>query len=401
MGRGRIAVLAAICAVSALLWAGPGQTAGSSAAVRGLDAASLSMLASLGPWPPQKETDKSNPFSGKAAAIRLGERLFSAPGLSGSGQVSCASCHQPLRHFSDGLPLRPMAGEPRRNTPSVVDASFNRWFGWGGSSDSLWAASLQPFLDNNEMGPERRVPAHFRESPGLWADYLRVLGERPVAADDTALLVDIAKLLAAFQETLVSPRAPFDAFRDAVLHGDARAASRYPGAAVRGFQLFAGKARCIVCHSGPGFTNHEFDKVGISVRTPSGSMDWGRYSGAKSMLASRFNALRPHATGASTQRIDLTRHASASVDTQGAFRVPGLRGVSKTAPYMHNGSLASLQEVLEHYSTLDAIGMALASPHSHDDLDIQARPPAANFFSTPLNLTPQEISDLVAFLKTL
>ncbi|MDP3700466.1 MAG: cytochrome c peroxidase [Hylemonella sp.] len=397
----RIAGLAAICLAGMIAGFPPARAAAALVNDRELDASSLSMLASFGPWPPKIERDTSNPYSGNARAIRLGQRLFADPGLSGSARISCASCHQPGRHFTDGSPLSLAGREPRRHTPSLMDARFQRWFGWAGSNDSLWAASLQPFLDANEMGPERMAPRYLKASPGLWADYLRVVGARQAARDETGLLVDMAKILAAFQETLVSPRTPFDAYRDAVLAGDGQAAAPYPLQAVRGYKLFVGKARCVICHSGPTFSHQEFDKVGIPVRTGTGLMDGGRYDGAKSLLASRFNALREHAAGVRRERVELTRHASTGVDMLGLFRVPGLRGLSKTAPYMHNGSLSSLPEVVQHYSTLDEVRIAMASPHAHNDLDITARPPASTFFSEPLHLTPQEIQDLVSFLETL
>lgn len=401
MPRTRIAGLAAICIAGMIAGCHPARASDVPVGERELDESARSMLASFGPWPPKIGRDTTNPYSGNARAIRLGQRLFSDPGLSGSARISCASCHQPGRHFTDGLPLSMAGRDPRRNTPSLMDARFHRWFGWAGSNDSLWAASLQPFLDANEMGPERMAPRHLKTSPSLWADYLRVVGAHQAARDDTALLVDMAKILAAFQETLVSPRTPFDAYREAVLAGDGRAAARYPLQAVRGYKLFVGKARCVVCHSGPTFSNLEFDKVGISVRTGTGQMDGGRYNGAKSLLASRFNALREHAAGARRERIELTRHASTDVDTLGLFRVPGLRGLKHTAPYMHNGSLSSLTEVVQHYSTLDEVRIAMASPHAHNDLDITARPPASTFFTEPMHLTPQEIQDLVSFLETL
>lgn len=217
--------------------------------------------------------------------------------------------------------------------------------------------------------------------------------------DDETVIANLGKALAAFQETLVTPRTPFDVFRDALARGDGQIAARYPLAAQRGAKLFVGKAQCNVCHSGPSFSNGEFDKVGISVRDANGYFDWGRYDGIKAVLASRYNRLSRHSdnvAGATS-----TRHVALDVEAYGAFKVPGLRSVTLTAPYMHNGSLATLHDVVRHYSEITVEKLHIAASHPHAEPGEPLPPRPVESVLRTLSLTAQEIDDLVAFLHTL
>ena len=169
--------------------------------------------------------------------------------------------------------------------------------------------------------------------------------------DDEKLLVDAAKALAAFQATLVSPRTPFDAFRDALVAGDREASARYPLAAQRGLKIFI-EANCAACHFGPRFTNGEFGDVGIPFFTRPGEVDSGRLDGLGKLANSTFNLLGRHnddASGASALR---TRHVQRLHSNFGEFRVPSLRQ-SGSGPFMHNGHLATLEDVVKHYSEVN------------------------------------------------
>ena len=171
-----------------------------------------------GPWPPPLRADPGNRVSGQPAAIELGERLFFEPRLSGTGSVLCATCHVPFRGFQDARPRGFGLQDVDRNTPTVVNTRFYRWYGWDGAHDSLWAQSIRPLLDEREM---RATPAHVAGvMRKLFAsEYENAFGRAPVQNDEE-LLVDAGKALAAFQETLVSGRAPFDEFRDALERSD-------------------------------------------------------------------------------------------------------------------------------------------------------------------------------------
>ena len=354
-----------------------------------------------GPWPPPPTRDASNRVAGNPRAAKFGAQLFFDPRLSTTGTVSCASCHVPESGWSDGRAVAVGLQETGRNTKSILNARFNRWFGWGGASDSLWAASLRPLLDPLEMGGvERQVAALVRAQPDLLCGYRQAFGNPP-PADDETLFVDIGKALAAFQESLVTGRTPFDEFRDALARGDRRAAARYPLAAQRGLRLFVGAGKCNVCHFGPQFTNGEFDKTGIPVRSADGRYDWGRYEGIKTLLANRFNRLSRHSDDRSDVGTISTRHVALTLEAYGAFKVPGLRNVALTAPYMHNGSVASLRDVVTHYSRIDALKMHLAVPLPHAEPGEAVPQRAADSILRPLNLSSGEIDDMVAFLETL
>jgi cytochrome c peroxidase len=335
-----------------------------------------------GPWPPPRHADPSNRVSGKLEAIKLGERLFFEPRLSGTGSVLCATCHVPFRGFHDARPRAFGLEQVERNTPSLLNARFNRWFGWDGAQDNLWAQSIRPLLDPREM---RATPAHVAGvvRQNYSNEYHAVFGPSP--ASDEEILVGVGKALAAFQETLVTGRAPFDEFRDALERGDDAAAAGYPLAAQRGLRTFVGKGNCGVCHFGPQFTNGEFADTGVTLFVAAGRVDPGRHGGIQRLKASLYNLLGRYNDDTSRATATGTRYVEAQPRNLGEFRVPGLRNVARTAPYMHNGSLATLRDVLRFYSEL-----------SEERLRADGER-----ILRPLRLTDAESDDLIAFLETL
>lgn len=361
--------------------------AGTAAAQALLDfsAAERAAILAHGPWPQAVARDTSNRVERSAQAVRFGRQLFFDARLSVDGAVSCASCHLPQRAFQDGLVRSRGRDALTRNTPSLMDTAAQRWWGWDGASDSLWAASLTPLLDTREMGQRADALAdRVRSTPRLAAAYRSTFGAPP-GVDDERVVVDVAKALAAYQATLRSPRTPFDRFRDALARGDVAAAGTYPLDAQRGLRLFIGDARCSVCHAGPAFSNREFADVGVPFFTAAG-VDGGRHAGLSALMASRMNRLGPHNDAAAhDSRADLTRHVVQQPRNFGEFKVPGLRQLLHTAPYMHDGSLATIEDVVRHYSALD-------EDRLHADGERILR---------RLNLTPQQASDLAAFLRSL
>jgi cytochrome c peroxidase len=197
--------------------------------------------------------------------------------------------------------------------------------------------------------------------------------------------VDSSKSIAAFIATLNSGRTPFDDFRDALARGDRAAAGRYPAAAQRGAKIFAGKGNCSVCHFGPAFTNGEFHEVGVPFMLGAGKVDPGRHGGIKRLQADPFNLLGKYSDDGSGASATKTRHVEMQHANFGQFKTPTLRNVGLTAPYMHDGRLASLREVVRHYSELD-----MERIHVHGEQLLR-----------PLRLTPGESEDLVAFLESL
>lgn len=332
-----------------------------------------------GPWPPARMSDASNRVDGRREAVEFGHRLFFDKRLSRRGTLSCASCHDPKRGFQDGWRFT----RHGRNTPSLLDAGQQRWFGWDGAADSLWAASLEPLTAPDELAATpSHVAALLERDGGLRTRYRALYGE-PVA-DDT-LMVNLAKALAAYQATLVSSRTRFDDFRDALARADAAATSRYPQAAQRGLKIFVGTGRCFFCHTGPAFTNGEFADVGRPFFTAAGA-DPGRWGGLQRLRASAYTRLGAYNdAGPDDKRALGTRHVVMEPRHFGEFKVPGLRGLNATAPYFHDGSAATIDDVVRHYSEVDESRL-----HADGARLLQA-----------LKLTPAQSADLAAFLKTL
>jgi cytochrome c peroxidase len=330
----------------------------------------LASIASLGPWPPPATRDASNRVSGHADAAALGEALFHTTRLSTVGGLRCATCHEPWRRFTDGRARALGAEVGVRNTPSVLNVRLQHWFGWDGANDSLWSQSIRPMLDAHEMRSDAaHVARALRDDETLKRLYALAFGHAPAADDETAL-VDAGKALAAYQETLASDRTPFDDFRDALVGGDGAAAERYPVDAQRGLRLFIGRGQCIACHAGPNFSDGEFHRSRIASKLYDGAPDGGRALGLQKLLASAYAR-----GGRFDDEIDAAARPASQPAEAGAFRTPGLREVSATAPYMHDGSIANLCDALQPHAALQA----------------RAAP----------TLTLAERRDLVAFLRTL
>ena len=346
----------------------------------------MRIILSHGPWMSPVPQDPSNRVSGNREAIELGTRLFFDQRLSGSGTVSCGSCHVPERHWTDNLRRGVGMAEVDRNTPPVANLHAQRWYGWGGAADSLWSQSLRAVVDRRELAASpRHVAELVRNDEQLSCRYRRAFGAAPSPADDEAIFVDVGKTLAAFQETLTSGATAFDRFRAALAAGKAPSSTGYSEPAQRGLKIFIGKGGCTSCHSGPNFTNGEFFNTGLSRFTPQGAPDPGRPAAIRQVLDSRFNLLGRYnddATGASADR---TRQVSLEKAGPGEFKVPSLRNLMLTAPYGRDGSIDTLAEVVRHYSGIDPVAL-----HARD-----GRP------ARRLDLTPREQTDLVVFLESL
>jgi len=379
MSARRVAALVA----STLLWHA---AAGWAEAPIELTGPEVRVILRHGPWPQPTVADPSNRASGGAEAIALGAQLFFDRRLSGDGAMSCAACHLPDRAFTDGRERAYGREALDRNTPSVWNVAFQRWFGWDGAADSLWRQSMKPIANPVELAADAsHVARLLRADAALAKRYAGAFGALPGDPPDDTVLVNAGKALAAYLETLVSGRSAFDDFRDALARNDDRTAARYPVSAQRGLRIFVGKGNCSVCHFGPAFTNGEFADVGISYFVGRGRVDSGRHGGIKELAADRFNLLGPYNDAPGGATAGKTRHVVAQHRNFGEFKVPGLRNVALTAPYMHNGSLATLRDVVKHYSELN-------EERLHADGERILR---------PLHLTAREIDDLVAFLETL
>ncbi|MFT3710236.1 MAG: cytochrome c peroxidase [Archangium sp.] len=282
---------------------------------------------------------KDNPST--PAKIALGKMLFFDPRLSASQIVSCATCHNPSLSWGDGLPRAVGHGMKTlgRRTPTILNAGFGGPFMWDGRFETLEDQALGPITSPAEMNmPADDVVARLRGVEAYVTAFEKTFpgeGIKPVT---------IARAIAAYERTVVSPPAPFDRF----VAGDRSAISQR---AQRGFLVFNGKAGCANCHSGWRFTDDSFHDIGVS------DADVGR--------------------GALKDFTELT-------PLQHAFKTPSLRDVERRAPFLHDGSATSLEAVIDFY---DRGGDAKRESLSSD--------------VKPLGLSAQEKADLLEFLKTL
>ncbi len=353
----------------------------------------LARILSLGPWPPAApgRKDPSNRVSGDAGAIEFGKQLFNSPKLSVNGEISCNTCHKPELGFSDGRDRSQGLSRHDRNSQSLWNVDLQRWFGWDGGADSLWAASIRPILTPHEMGANaEHVHKQIVENSQWRGQYQSLFGSPGLSEE---VLANVGKSLASYLETLRSPRTAFDRFRDGLAAGQNPGKDVFPDGARRGLQIFAGRGNCTVCHFGPALSNGEFHDVAIPFLIEPGRVDPGRYAGIRRVKADPFNLLgryndqkddggnpqAPLPESLKTQTVQFAhRH-------WGEWRTPSLRNLKQSAPYMHNGSLASLHEVVRHYSEIN-------QERLHSDGESLLK---------PLRLSADEIDDLVTFLLTL
>ncbi len=342
-------------------------------------------IAALGPWPQSVPADPGNALSGQPWAEALGAQLFRDTRLSGSGQIACISCHSPIQGFSEPRRVALGAKQHVRNTQGLWDIGLQRWFGWDGGADSLWAATLRPMLSELEMaGSIDHIANRFRGEQHV-IDAIRSHGQDPAALSDTEFTVFLSKSIAAYLRTLTSPQTPFDQFRTDLLSGNLAGQARYPEAAKRGLKRFIGEANCVVCHVGPKFSNGEFHDIGRPFFTGVGQVDGGRYAGIQRLRQDPFNLLGQHTDNPSDSDARKTRTVTLGQSNFGQWRTPSLRNLSLTAPYMHDGSIDTLRGVVDHYADIDPTRL-----HTKGEAILK-----------PMTLSDVERNDLVQFLKTL
>ncbi|MCP5143321.1 MAG: c-type cytochrome [Gammaproteobacteria bacterium] len=319
--------------------------------------------------------------------VALGQRLFNDTRFSSTGTVSCATCHasgtaftDSPKHVSEGI--NQLTGT--RNAPTVVNAAFNQTQFWDGRSPDLEDQALHPFLNPVEMGLPDHGPilATIRDDRGYTRAFKRVFN---IDTSDITIK-HVTQAIAAFERTIVSGDSPFDRWYYG--HDD----NAIGDAAKRGFEVFLKEGRCVSCHSMEQdfalFTDHKFHNIGIGINDIQ-----GKVTGlARAFLVAKANGADVDVavlTDADTSH--LGRFAvTDDLSKMGAFKTPTLRNIAVTAPYMHDGSLDTLEEVVNHYNN-----GGITDPQSGNPND---------FLSggiRPLNLTEQQITDLVAFMETL
>ena len=288
---------------------------------------------------PSPDNNKMN-----QAKFELGKMLFYDPRLSRNGNMSCATCHDPKNGWSDGLPTaKGHNGKTLgRATPTIVNVGFNKILMWDGRAKSLEDQALGPIYNPDEMANDRdRLLKTLRSIPGYVTKFKEAFWGLGVSE------ARIAKSIAMFQRRVVGNRSPFDRW----IAGDAKAMTKQQ---VRGFEIFNNpmKGNCSTCHRPPNFTDNGFHNIGLKsfgLKNP----DVGRYKMKNAAMA------------------------------RGAFKTPPLRNVAQTAPYFHDGSARSLDEVIKHYLSGGIVKSNL-SPNMRQ-----------------LSLTESERKDLLAFLNAL
>ena len=348
----------------------------------------VARIARMSPMP-ALAPDPTNRVADNADAAELGHRLFFDTRLSPKG-VSCATCHDPAKHFTDGKPLAQGVGIARRNAPTVVDAARRRWNGWDGKFDSIWSQALSPLENPAEMGGSRaQLHAVVRDDPALRALYERVFDAMPEAAGDT-VTANLLKALGAYQRKLLSQPAPIDRFIAALKNQSASLGAgsldALEPAARRGLATFVSRGGCYQCHRGPSFTDEEFHALGLAGQNGKVPDDPARLAAVDFVQANPFNAAGAFSDAPDSPRAAMVRGLRRSGELFGQFRTPALRGVALTAPYMHDGRFATLDDVVRFYDTLEG-----ASPAGHHGESVLA----------PLGLGEAGRADLVAFLRAL
>lgn len=342
-------------------------------------------IESLGAVP----ADPTNAVADDPRAARLGHALFFDPRLSGNGGISCSTCHQPLRNFTDGLPKGQAIGTSKRNTPSIVGSAYSPWLYWDGRRDSQWSQALSPLEDENEHGTSRQQILEVISSDDVYAKmYVNLFGELPDRTDVVAVNIafaNIGKVFAAYERLLQPGPAPFDEYVAALLAEDtAQQDKLLTDDEIVGLQLFIGEANCTQCHNGPLFSNNEFHNTGV-ISFPGELPDMGRATGVREVVANDFNCAGSYSDDASRSCPEL-EYARTGPELIATFRTPSLRNLKDTAPYMHKGQLPTLFAALQHYNDapLAMIGHNEAKPLKLRDRDLRQLEAFLLTLSSPL-----------------
>ncbi|MCA9461365.1 MAG: c-type cytochrome [Nitrospira sp.] len=293
----------------------------------------------IGPLPTAVPTPATNlPY---AAKVTLGKQLYFDGRLSKNNAISCAFCHNPVAGFADPNQTSVGVGGKRggRQAPTVYNTAFNPVQFWDGRAGSLEEQAIGPIQNPIEMAEtHEHVVQKLSNIKGYRESFQAVFGTG-------VNMQGIGEAIAAYERTIISTNSPFDQF----VLGDTKALDE---SAQRGMALFKGKARCILCHNGPNFTDNQFHNLGVPQVGPMAE-DLGRFY--------------------------VTRHEQ----DKGAFKTPTLRSITETAPYMHDGAFKTLEEVVDFFDQ---------GGHSNPNLSPLMK---------PLGLSDQEKTDLLAFLKGL
>lgn len=318
--------------------------------------------------------------------VILGEKLFRDERFSSTGKVACATCHLPEKGFTDS-PLKVSEGIEKltgtRNAPTVINAAYNRSQFWDGRSPDLEDQALHPFVNPVEMGLPNHDP--ILKIVRTDRDYIERFRKVFDIAPSEITIRHVVKAIAAFERVIISSNSRFDRW---YFRGEDTLTPREAA----GFAVFIGKGRCVSCHvieyTSALFTDGKFHNVGVGINTlPDADTSRLTAEFLKAMYNREQVDLKVLGDPKASElgRFAVTR----SVTEVGSFKTPTLRDIALTAPYMHDGSLESLEEVVDHYNRGGA---------SSDKEKIN---PYLSGGIRPLDLTADEKAALVAFMKTL
>ena len=333
---------------------------------------------------PQVPIPEDNPQT--AAKIALGDKLFHDTRFSSTGQVSCSTCHDKEKAFTDG-PLQTSEGieglTGTRNAPTVVNAAYFDTQFWDGRSPSLEDQALHPFTNPVEMGLKDHEP--ILEIVRSDSDYAKAFADVFGVSGKKITMDEVTKAIAAFERVQVAGESPFDRWR---FGGQSDALTEQQQ---RGFDLFINQGRCVSCHvieqTQALFTDNRFHNIGVGINNVQN--DVPKLAGE--FLEADMTLLEVDVEVLSDARTsELGRFAvSHGFDDLGSFKTSTLRNIAVTAPYMHDGSIATLRDAVVHYNNG---GVTNEGDPVNDFLSGGIR---------PLNLEDDQIDDLVAFLEAL
>jgi cytochrome c peroxidase len=318
--------------------------------------------------------------------IALGDKLFNDKRFSGTGEVSCATCHDATKAVTDS-PLKVSEGiqglTGTRNAPTVINSVFFETMFWDGRSPDLEDQALHPFINPVEMGLKDHQPILdiVRSDPDYTTTFQDVFGK----SGDGITMTEVTQAIAAFERTKISGNSPFDRW---YYGGETTALTE---AQKRGFDLFINQGRCVSCHiieqTQAIFTDNRFHNIGVGINDIQNDIP----ELAREYIAANLSADEVDVKVLSDKRSsELGRFAlTTGFDDLGSFKTSTLRNIAATAPYMHDGSLATLRDVVVHYNNG---GVTNEGDPVNDFLSGGIR---------PLNLTDEQIDDLVAFMEAL
>ena len=325
-----------------------------------------------------------NPMT--AAKIELGRKLFEDKRFSTTGKISCATCHAAEKGFTDG-PLSVSKGindlTGTRNAPTVINAAYFTTQFWDGRSPSLEDQSLHPFTNPVEMGLPNHDPILkiARTDPDYMARFKDVFGK----SGNKITMDEVTRAIAAFERTQVGGNSPFDHY---YFKGEQSALT---DAQKRGFDIFVNEGRCVSCHrveqTTALFTDNRFHNIGVGINDIQADVPElaAAFLKADLTLAQVDVKVLGDARTSEIGRFAVTR----GFDDLGGFKTSTLRNIALTAPYFHDGSVATLREAVVHYNNG---GVTREGDPVNDFLSGGIR---------PLNLSDDQIDDLVAFLESL